>query len=63
MESLEEFIKKHQTTKEKTSSFVEYLYTLMNKVVDGDFRKAEFEAIENIDEFALELNKYLEEKE
>ena len=31
MESLEEFIKKHQTTKEKTSSFVEYLYTLMNK--------------------------------
>ena len=31
MESLEEFISKHRTTKEKTSSFVEYLYSLMNK--------------------------------
>ena len=31
METLEEFIKKHQRNKEKTSSFVEYLYHLMNK--------------------------------
>ena len=31
METLEEFIKKHQKNKEKTSSFVEYLYQLMNK--------------------------------
>ena len=31
MESLEEFIAKHHTTKEKSSSFVEYLYSLMNK--------------------------------
>ena len=31
MESLEEFIAKHRTTQEKTSSFVEYLYSLMNK--------------------------------
>ena len=31
MESLEEFIAKHRTTEEKTSSFVEYLYSLMNK--------------------------------
>ena len=31
METLEEFIKKHQRNKEKTSSFVEYLYQLMNK--------------------------------
>lgn len=38
------------------------LYELMNAVVDGDFRKSEFEAIESIDEFALELNQYLEEK-
>lgn len=38
------------------------LYKLMNKLVDGDFRKAEFECIDNIDTFALELNKYLEEK-
>lgn len=31
METLEEFIKKHQRNKEKTSSFVEHLYQLMNK--------------------------------
>lgn len=31
MESLQDFIKKHQTTKEKASSFVEYLYSLMDK--------------------------------
>ena len=31
METLEEFIKNHQTNSEKTSSFIEYLYSLMNK--------------------------------
>jgi len=31
MESLEEFIAKHSVNKEKTSSFVEYLYSLMDK--------------------------------
>ena len=31
METLEDFIKKHSTTKEKASSFVEYLYSLMDK--------------------------------
>ena len=31
METLEEFIKKHSSTQEKTSSFVEYLYSLMDK--------------------------------
>ena len=31
METLQEFIKKHSENKEKTSSFVEYLYSLMNK--------------------------------
>lgn len=31
METLEEFIKKHNSSKEKTSSFVEYLYSLMDK--------------------------------
>ena len=31
MESLEEFIKKHQASREKTFSFVEYLYSLMTK--------------------------------
>ena len=31
MESLEEFVKKHQVSREKTFSFVEYLYSLMNK--------------------------------
>ncbi len=31
MESLDEFIKKHTTSKEKASSFVEYLYSLMDK--------------------------------
>ncbi len=31
METLQEFIKKHSVNKEKTSSFVEYLYSLMNK--------------------------------
>ena len=38
------------------------LYELMNVVVDGDYRKSEFEAIESIDEFAIELNNYLKEK-
>lgn len=38
------------------------LYALMNKVVIGDYRKTEFECIENIDEFAIELNKYIKEK-
>lgn len=38
------------------------LYELMNKVVDGDYRKSEFELIDNIDKFALELNEYLKEK-
>lgn len=31
MESLKEFIGKHSKNKEKTSSFVEYLYSLMDK--------------------------------
>ena len=31
MEALEEFIAKHRSNKEKTLSFVEYLYSLMNK--------------------------------
>ena len=31
MEKLEEFVKKHQSNKEKSSSFVEYLYSLMDK--------------------------------
>lgn len=31
MESLEEFINKHRSNKEKSSSFVEYLYSLMDK--------------------------------
>lgn len=31
MESLKEFIAKHRKTKEKTLSFVEYLYSLMDK--------------------------------
>ena len=31
MESLEVFIKKHQANEEKSSSFVEYLYSLMDK--------------------------------
>lgn len=31
MESLKEFIEKHQSNKEKSSSFVEYLYSLMDK--------------------------------
>ena len=31
METLNEFIAKHQSNKEKSSSFVEYLYSLMNK--------------------------------
>lgn len=38
------------------------LRELMNIVVDGDYRKSEFEAIENIDEFAYELNEYLKIK-
>ena len=31
MESLNEFIEKHQKNKEKSSSFVDYLYSLMDK--------------------------------
>ena len=31
METLEEFIAKHRSNKEKALSFVEYLYSLMNK--------------------------------
>lgn len=31
METLQEFIKRHSENKEKASSFVEYLYSLMNK--------------------------------
>ncbi len=31
METLEEFIKRHEKNEEKSSSFVEYLYLLMNK--------------------------------
>ena len=31
METLEEFVAKHNINKEKTSSFVEYLYSLLNK--------------------------------
>ena len=31
METLKEFIEKHQSNKEKSSSFVEYLYYLMDK--------------------------------
>lgn len=31
MESLNQFIQKHKTNKEKSSSFVEYLYFLMDK--------------------------------
>lgn len=31
METLEQFINNHQSSKEKTSSFVEYLYSLMDK--------------------------------
>ena len=31
METLEEFIKKHESSTEKASSFVEYLYFLMDK--------------------------------
>ena len=31
MESLQEFIKKHKTNTEKASSFIEYLYSLMDK--------------------------------
>lgn len=31
METLEEFIKRHKSSKEKTSSFIEYLYSLMDK--------------------------------
>ena len=39
----------------------EELNKLMNKVVLGDYRKTEFECIENIDQFAIELKNYLEE--
>lgn len=31
MEDIKQFIKKHKTTKEKSSSFIDYLYLLMNK--------------------------------
>ncbi len=40
----------------------EELYALMNAVVIGDYRKVEFESIEDIDEFALELYNYTKEK-
>ena len=40
----------------------EELFELMNKVVLGDYRKSEFECIENIDEFALELYAYIKEQ-
>jgi len=39
----------------------EELNELMNKVVLGDYRKTEFECIENIDQFAIELKNYLKE--
>jgi len=39
------------------------LYALMNAVVIGDYRKVEFESIEDIDEFALELYNYVKETE
>ena len=35
----------------------------MNKVVKGDFRKSEFEAISDLDTLALELNEYLKKYE
>jgi len=38
------------------------LYALMNAVVIGDYRKVEFESIEDIDQFALELNEYIKEQ-
>ena len=41
----------------------EDLYALMNKVVKGDFRKSEFESIEDINQFALELYDYVKEIE
>lgn len=41
----------------------EELYALMNAVVIGDYRKVEFESIEDIDEFALELYNYVKEIE
>lgn len=31
MESLEEYVKRHKKNKEKSSSFIEYLYALMDK--------------------------------
>lgn len=31
MEDIKQFIKKHKTTKEKSSSFIDYLYLLMDK--------------------------------
>lgn len=37
------------------------LFELINKVVVGDFRKAEFEAIDNIDTLAIKLNNYFKE--
>ena len=40
----------------------EELYALMNAVVIGDYRKTEFECIEDIDTFALELYYYAKEK-
>ena len=34
----------------------------MNAVVIGDYRKVEFESIEDINEFSLELYNYVKEK-
>ena len=38
---------------------LEELDKLMNKVVLGDYRKSEFEAIDNIDEYAYKLKDYV----
>lgn len=39
------------------------LYDIMNACIIGDYRKTEFECIEDINEFAIELNQYLKEKD
>jgi len=39
------------------------LYNLMNAYVVGDYRKVEFECIEDINEFAMKLSQYIKEKE
>ena len=41
---------------------LEELNKLMNEVVLGDYRKSEFEAIDNIDEYAYKLKEYIEKK-